>query len=552
MANTVVQVVGVLSIVWPVYWVLRRFLARTTLDNIPGPTSDSLFIGNLAMMFDRNAWRTHRVIEEKYGSVMKFHGVLGEKQLYVSDPKALYHIFIKDYENYVEPEAFYVTNGLHFGKGIFNYQGDMHRKQRKLLSPAFSISHMRQMSPIFYEVTNKVKAAFAKKVSKGPQEVQSRLAYFILRFTYVQIEVLNWMTRTALELIGQAGLGFSFDTLTDADEGSRYAKAVKELFPTEAPLLPAAVYLLPLAVKIGTPEFRRFVVDSIPWKKLHQVRDTIDIMHEYAMKIYAEKKQAFLDGDESFISKQVGGGKDVISTLIRANMSPTAKERISDSEVIGMIFAAMDTTSSALARTLHTLATHAGAQDRLRHEISQAMGDQNELTYDVLGELPFLDAVCKETMRLTTTNMILPLSRPIIGMDGTQLNEVLIPANTSLYTSVLSSNRNPVIWGPDSYEWKPERWLNPLPQTLVDAPIPGIYPHLMTFLGGPHSCLGFTFAQLEMKVVLSVLIKNFKFAPSSKNDDLIWETPGISSPSLIVDGEKVSQLPLVVSAVHLA
>lgn len=37
------------------------------------------------------------------------------------------------------------------------------------------------------------------------------------------------MTRTALEIIGQAGLGYSFDTLTDADEGSPYATAVKEL-----------------------------------------------------------------------------------------------------------------------------------------------------------------------------------------------------------------------------------------------------------------------------------------------------------------------------------
>lgn len=85
--------------------------------------------------------------------------------------------------------------------------------------------------------------------------------------------------------------------------------------PTEAPLLPAAAYLLPLAVKIGTPKFRRFVVDVLPWKKLHQVRDTVDLMYEYAMRIYEEKKKAFAEGNEVFISKQVGGGKDIISNL---------------------------------------------------------------------------------------------------------------------------------------------------------------------------------------------------------------------------------------------
>jgi len=224
MLHTAAQVIGSLVLLWPFYRIARRFLARTTLDNVPGPASDSWLIGNLATMFDRNAWKTHRVIEEKYGSIMKFHGVLGEKQLYISDPKALYHIFIKEYESYLEPEAFYATNALHFGNGIFNYQGDMHRKQRKVLSPAFSVAHMRQMTPLFYEVTNKVKVAFANKVANGPQE----------------IEVLNWMTRTALELIGQAGLGFSFDTLTDADEGSPYAKAVKELLRVPLVFFPVA------------------------------------------------------------------------------------------------------------------------------------------------------------------------------------------------------------------------------------------------------------------------------------------------------------------------
>jgi hypothetical protein len=42
------------------------------------------------------------------GSVMRYHGVFGEKQLYVSDPKALHYIFVKEYESYVEPEFFYM------------------------------------------------------------------------------------------------------------------------------------------------------------------------------------------------------------------------------------------------------------------------------------------------------------------------------------------------------------------------------------------------------------------------------------------------------------
>ena len=39
-------------------------------------------------------------------------------------------------------------------------------------------------------------------------------------------------------------------------------------------------------------------------------------------------------------------------------------------------------------------------------------------------------------------------------------------------------NTDPELWGADSYEWKPERWLSPVPQAVVDARIPGVYSHL--------------------------------------------------------------------------
>jgi cytochrome P450 len=64
----------------------------------------------------------------------------------------------------------------------------------------------------------------------------------------------------------------------------------------------------------------------------------------------------------------------------------------------------MDTTSSALARILYLLAQHQPVQDRLRNEIRQARAlkdeEQGEFGYDDLERLVYLDAVCRETMRL--------------------------------------------------------------------------------------------------------------------------------------------------------
>jgi cytochrome P450 len=62
----------------------------------------------------------------------------------------------------------------------------------------------------------------------------------------------------------------------------------------------------------------------------------------------------------------------------------------------------MDTTSNALSRISHLLAAHPDVQDKLRAEIMDALrqNDGKDLTYDVLVSLPFLDAICRETLRL--------------------------------------------------------------------------------------------------------------------------------------------------------
>lgn len=70
-----------------------------------------------------------------------------------------------------------------------------------------------------------------------------------------------------------------------------------------------------------------------------------------------------------------------------------------------LIFAAMDTTSSALSRTLSLLVQHSDVQERLRAEIRAAKKDLDVLSYDQLDSLPYLDAVCRETLRLCVSSV---------------------------------------------------------------------------------------------------------------------------------------------------
>lgn len=78
----------------------------------------------------------------------------------------------------------------------------------------------------------------------------------------------------------------------------------------------------------------------------------------------------------------------------------------------------------------------------------------------------------------TRKDAVLPLSQPITGVDGSQVSEILVPKDTTVIVGIYSSNRNKAIWGEDAFEWKPERWLNGLPETVADAKIPGVYSNL--------------------------------------------------------------------------
>ncbi|KAJ3829903.1 cytochrome P450 [Lentinula raphanica] len=488
----------------------------------------------------------------KDGSVVQVKGFLGRSILYTFDPKAMHQILVKD-ASLFQPHRI-DTGGLVLGKGLLTTMGEQHRKQRKMLNPVFSIAHMRSMMPIFNDVVDQLRVALQERVQDGPREVNSES--FSQEYTssqeLSQIDILNWMARTALELIGQSGFGYSFDNLVDDIPKNKYSIIIKDLVPALTQLAFARTYLLPLAVKILPTNIRTLIMNILPWKTLHDVRDMSNYMHQLSVDIYEEKKRALEEGDEAVIN-QIGKGKDLLSIMMKDNMKAASEDRLEEAEIIGQmstfIFAAMDTTSSGMSRILHLLSLHSEVQDKLRQEIIAARRERRDgqLTYDELVELPYLDAVCRETLRLSVADTIIPLSKPVRGMDGNEVTEIFVPKSTTVVISILNSNRDPELWGTDALEWKPERWLAPLPESILKTKIPGIYSHLMTFSGGSRACIGFKFSQLEMKVVIAMLIENFKFSPSV-NKEIFWQMSGVASPVVVAAENGHPQLPLTVES----
>ncbi|KAI0247112.1 cytochrome P450 [Lactifluus subvellereus] len=500
--------------------VLRHRFRQQHLWKIPGPPTPSLVWGHIYRMFNPYAYPFHEGLRQNYGRVARIYGFFGDIQLVVSDPKACNNIVVKDQTIFEETESFIEGNRQIFGPALSSTLGDQHRRQRKMLNPLFNAKHMRYMIPIFYTVARQLREKFESMLSSGPQE----------------INIVDWMGKVAMEFIGQAGLGYSFGTLEGRND--QFCNAITELMPT-ASTLAVSRALFPYLHRIFHPKILKFMGQVAPWKNLNHLIKLADIM-------------------------DVGDGKDIISLLMQANATASEEDRLSEEEVLAqitsLVFAATDTTSNALSRILQVLSLHPDAQDKLREELKEACEDNEELTYDRLVSLPYLEAVCRETLRLyppvaalmrtyvtanvlmitdvltgssTRSDVVLPLSTPIHDANGRSIHEIFIPGDTDVFIHIYNLNRDPLIWGDDATEWKPERWLAPLPESVVEANIQGVYANTMTFVGGSRSCVGFKFSQLEMKVVLSQMIPAFRFAPSKA--EIIWRFGNISSPSDLGD-----------------
>lgn len=90
----------------------------------------------------------------------------------------------------------------------------------------------------------------------------------------------------------------------------------------------------------------------------------------------------------------------------------------------------------------------------------------------------------------------------------TKIGDIVVPQGTILWTFIPTLHREPEIWGSDANEFKPERFIN---GALKACKIPQAY---IPFGLGPWLCLAKTFAIVELKIVISLIISKFSFALS--------------------------------------
>ena len=189
---------------------------------------------------------------------------------------------------------------------------------------------------------------------------------------------------------------------------------------------------------------------------------------------------------------------DVLAMLVAARDDDGVA--LTDQELIGqasVIFVAgHETSSNALTWTLFLLSQHPRILADLQDELAGVLRGAAP-SVEQLGRLPLLDQVIKESMRLLppATFMMRNTSAP------EQFGPYMAPAGANLTVSPYITHRLPELY-PDPQRFIPKRWATISPGTYEYIP----------FGAGPHMCIGSTFALMEIKIVLAMLLQRYRLA----------------------------------------
>ena len=156
------------------------------------------------------------------------------------------------------------------------------------------------------------------------------------------------------------------------------------------------------------------------------------------------------------------------------------------------------------------MAMHHEIQQNVLEEIENVIGLSNEeVDYEILNRLTYLEMVIKESMRLFPV-------LPLIGRHcskNTELKKCIIPAGASIMINIFKTQRSVKNWGDDAHLFNPDRFL---PENFSK-----IHPYaFIPFSGGPRICIGLKYAMNVMKIVLVHFLRNYEITTSLKYEEL--------------------------------
>jgi cytochrome P450 len=344
------------------------------------------------------------------------------------------------------------------GNGLINSEGDLWRRQRRLVQPAFRVERMRRYSETI--------VVHARRAAERWRDGET-------------IEIDGAMTRLTLEII--ARLLIDLDLAGRAGEAAAAVRTLGEVFRRE------------MTAPVTLP-------DWLPLPAKRRKREAIAYLDALIRDAIRERRSSGEDRG------------DILSMLLLAADQEGDGGGMSDEqardETMTLFNAGHDTSAAALAWTWALVARHPNVQRALVEEAERVLGER-DATFDDLAALVFTGAVVREAMRLYPPAWGL-FARE--ALENVEIGGFELPRGTCVFVSPWVMHRD-TRWFPDPERFDPERFLSPRAEAL---------PHYayLPFGVGPHACIGEGLAIAEMTLIVATVVRIVEVEPASGKVEL--------------------------------
>ncbi|HJS65461.1 MAG TPA: cytochrome P450 [Nitrososphaeraceae archaeon] len=397
---------------------------------------------------------------QNYGDIIYLK--LQQKDVYIlSNPEYIEQIFTRDYKLFSKARAAELR--LSLGNGLLLNEGDSHKQHRKIIQPLFLPKAIKSYSNIMVDNI--------KHISDNWQENTT-------------IDVLQEMTMLAMGVMAESLFGINF---RDRDTFSKVSDSFTNILESFTQVHEPVENILTDEESTNTEN-----------KKQNKFQDSIDYLNQKIYTLIAHIKNTNPEKP------------NLISHLMKAKDPDSGEtglpeQQIRD-EILIFLFAAHDTTSTALTWSLAYLATNQGIQDKLQKELDLVLEGGRLPTGDDLPKLEYAEKIFKETLRIRPS--VWALSR--LTNEEYKIGEYVIPSNSIIFMSQYAMHNSAKYYA-DPDKFIPERWTK---EFLFKLPRFAYFP----FGGGIRSCIGETFAVQEGILALATIFQRWKILPKEGTD----------------------------------
>ncbi len=436
--------------------VLERRRPRR-LDELPSPRGLPL-LGNMHQL---DLPRLHQVLEQwcaRYGSpfMMRF----GRQKIFVSSDAELLQQVLRDRpEEYRRVRAIESVLSEIGANGVFSVEGEAWRPQRKLVMQALNTTHFRGFFPTLQAITARLHRRWDAAARRGETlDMPAELVRFTVDVT--------------------TALAFGEDPNTIEQPGDVIQDHLAHVFPTIFARINAP---FPYWRTLRLPRDRRFD------RAMQAINAHVERLIERARRRMREDPPpAPRNVLEAMLAARDEPGSGLDDAVVRAN-------------VLTLLLAGEDTTAHTLAWTIHFLAQDAARQTELHAAAREVLGEAPVCPgFEDVRRLDVFEACAHEATRFKPIVPLLFLE-PLVDVE---LAGVQLPAGTPLFFVLRPAMLDERHFA-DPQAFRPERW----------AAGHAVQPHDMRayaqFGAGPRVCPGRHLAGVEIRLVLSMLARNF-------------------------------------------